>query len=100
MFSCSCIIHWRREGAAEEIHQPFLPAGQDVPLPSVAQPCGHPAGLFLWSALYRGRAQCECVRVCVCVCVCVCMYVCMCEEATPPEQHLALDDKALYPQIL
>lgn len=26
--------------------------------------------------------------------------MCMCDEATPPEQHLALDDKALYPQIL
>lgn len=26
--------------------------------------------------------------------------VCMCEETARPEQHLALDDKALYPQIL
>lgn len=25
---------------------------------------------------------------------------CMCEEATPPERHLDLDDKALDPQIL
>ena len=31
--------------------------------------------------------------------VCVCVSVCMCEEAAPHEQHLALVDKALYPQI-
>lgn len=24
----------------------------------------------------------------------------MCEEETPPEQHLSLDNKALYPHIL
>lgn len=87
---CSCIVHRRREGPAEEVLQPLVPAGQDVPAASVAQPGGRPAGLLLRGALYGGRAQ----RECVCVCVRVR------EEATPPEQHLTLDDKALNPQIL
>lgn len=65
MFSCSCVIHWRWEGAAAKVHQPLLPARQDVPLPSVDEPCGHPTGLFLWSALYGGRAHCEWVCACV-----------------------------------
>lgn len=65
MFFRSCVIHRRWKGAAEKIHQPLLPTGQDVSSPSVAQPCGHPAGLFLWSALHGGRAQCEWVCVCV-----------------------------------
>lgn len=62
-FSCSCAVRRRWEGAAEEIHQPLLPAGQGVPSARVARPRGHPAGLFLWSALNGGRAQCECVCV-------------------------------------
>lgn len=65
LFSRSRVIHWKREGAAEKIHQLLIPAGQDGPLPSVAQPRGHPAGVFIRSALYGGRAQCEWAYVCV-----------------------------------
>lgn len=63
-FTCSCIVQRWWEGAAQEIHQPLLSAGQDVSLPSVARPGRHTAGLLLRSALHWGRAQCEWVSVC------------------------------------
>lgn len=69
----SCVIHWRREGAAQEVHQPLVPAGQDVPSPSVAEPGGRPTGLLLWSALDGGRAHCEWARMCVCLSVSKCV---------------------------